>query len=443
MPKLSFRLLACAVIAATPVAVCAQTETFYVAPKLVTRGASETASPGAGNVELQVFVKKDGTVGSIKVVKSSNPGDNATALEIAKSSKYKPATRDAKPVDGFYDFNLSFTGATSATGSGPLATALATIRDGKYDQAKTDLQTYLQAHPSDTQAYTLLGVANAFGGDPDAAAAAFDKSGTIPDQYKQLAIQSYVKSASNALKAKNYPQATTAASRVVELAPDIIDGYDLRGMAETGAQNDAAAITDLQKARSIAAASGSKADPKAKTALAFNLAVAQLDAGQFGEAATTAKEVAQADTSLSTQLDKIAYADAMNAAVPLANAGKTADAVSRLESGAAAFPHNAGALTAEAAYIMATDKKPDWDKIKAEAQKALDLDPNAGRADFILGIAASQKQDAKTALDYMNKAKATTAYSTDPSLAKLVNDALAKLNGTGNASAKGQSGSGY
>jgi hypothetical protein len=442
MPKFTFRLLACAIVVATPLAAFAQTETFYVAPKLVTRGTSETASTGGGTVMLQVLVKKDGTIGTIKVVKSTNPGDNAPALEIAKSSKYKPATRDAKPVDGFYDFQLSFTGATAsltdAPGAGPLASALATIRNGKYDQAKSDLQAYIQTHPSDTQAYTLLGVANAFGGDPDAAAAAFDKSGPIPDQYKQLAIQSYVKSASNSLKQKNYPQATAAAGRVIELAPDIIDGYDLRGMAETGAQNDSAAIADLQKARTIAAGAGSKTDQKSKTALAYNLAVAQLDAGQFGEAATTAKEVSQMDTSLANQLDKIAYVDVMNAAVALANAGRTADAVSRLESGATAFPHNAGPLTAQAAYIMATDKKPDWDKIKTEAQKALDLDPNAGRADFILGIAASQKQDTKTALDYMNKAKATTAYTTDPSLAKLVNDALAKLNGTANTPAKGQ-----
>ena len=60
---------------------------------------------------------------------------------------------------------------------------------------------------------------------------------------------------------------------------------------------------------------------------------------------------------------------------------------------------------------------------------ALDLDPNSGKADFVLGVVASEKNDPKTALDYMNKAKASPAYQSDASLAKQINDALTKLNG--------------
>ena len=62
------------------------------------------------------------------------------------------------------------------------------------------------------------------------------------------------------------------------------------------------------------------------------------------------------------------------------------------------------------------------------------LDPNAGKADFVLGVVASQKSDTKTAVDYFNKAKATPAYGSDPSLAKQINDALTKLNGSTKAS---------
>jgi tetratricopeptide (TPR) repeat protein len=423
------RLLACAAFVALPLAAIAQTESFYVAPKLVQPGKNTTALAGPGNVTVQVQVKKDGTFAVIKVTKSTNPGDNAAALEIANSSKYKPATRDAKPVDAYYDYELKFGGDTAATGTGGIASALATIRQGKYDQAKSDLQTYLQSHPGDTQAYTLLGVANTFGGDPAAAAAAFDKAGTVPDQYKPLAIQSYQKAASADLKAKQFPDAAAAAGHLIDLDPQNPDAYNLRGTAEIGAQNDAAAIADLQKARSLALAA--KGDQKMLTTISYNLAVAQLDAGQYGEAATSAKQVAGSDTALSAQLNKFAYTDIVNAAVPLANAGKISDAVSRLESGAAAFPSNGGTLLAEAAYIMALDKKPDWDKIQAEAEKALALDPNAGRADYLLGLRASQKQDPKSALDYMNKAKSTTAYGSDPGLAKMVDDALTKLNPPG------------
>jgi tetratricopeptide (TPR) repeat protein len=429
MLKFPFRLVACAALVALPVAAVAQTESYYVPPKLVQPGKNTAALAGPGNVTVQVQVKKDGTFSVIKVTKSTNAGDNAAALEIANSSKYKPATRDAKPVDAYYDYELKFGGDTAATGTGGIATALATIRAGKYDDAKAQLQTYLQAHPDDTQANTLLGVADTFGGDPVAAAAAFDKAGTIPDQYKTLALQSYEKSANAALQQKKFPEAIAAANHAIDLNPQSLQGYYVRGNAETGMQNNAAAIVDLQKARTIAAAG--KSDAKTTVALAFSLAEAQLNAGQFGEAATSAKEVARLDTTISNQLTRDEYVAVMNPAIALANAGKISESVGRLESGAAAFPANAGPLTAQAAYILATDKKPDWDRVKAEAEKAIALDPNSGRSDYILGIVASQKQDPKTALDYMNKAKATPDYGTDASLAKMIDNALKQLNAGG------------
>jgi len=97
--RLSFCLLACAAIVAAPFAAGAQTQATYIAPKLLSRGANETALAGTGAVTVQVFVKKDGTFSVSKVLKSTNPGDNAAALEIAKSSKYVPATRGGKKVD--------------------------------------------------------------------------------------------------------------------------------------------------------------------------------------------------------------------------------------------------------------------------------------------------------------------------------------------------------
>jgi tetratricopeptide (TPR) repeat protein len=426
MLKFPFRQLACAALVALPLAASAQTTSTFVTPKLLQRGTNTTALAGTGDVTVQVFVKKDGAFSVTKVAKSSNPGDNAAALEIAKSSKYKPATRDGQPVDAYYDFVLTFGGDTAATGSGTIATILASIRAGKYDQAKSDLQTYLQAHPDDPQAYTLLGVANTFGGDPAAASAAFDKAGTVPDQYKTLAVQSHEKFAESLLEAKKYPDAIVAAGHLIDLSPQSLQGYYIRGQANMGVQNYTAAIADLQKARTIATTA--KSDDATMLTLAFTLAIAQLDAGQFGEASTTARDVSRSDTARSAQIDKFAYAAVMDSAITLANGGKIPDAVSRLESGAAAFPNNGGAFTAEAAYIMATDKKPDWDRVKAEANKALAIDPKSGKADYVLGVAASQKNDPKTVLDYMNKAKASPTYGSDPAFAKLVDDALSKLN---------------
>jgi tetratricopeptide (TPR) repeat protein len=410
-----------------PLIAGAQTEPAHIAPKLLKRGTNTTAPAGAGDVMVQVFVRKDGTFKISKVIKSSNDGDNAAALEIAKTSKYRPATNGGEPVDEYYDFKISFAGDTAAIGSGPMATILAEVRAGKYDQAKADLATYLQANPNDPQAYTLLGVANAFGGDPAAASAAFAKAGTIPDQYQTLALQSYEKYANAALGDKKYSDAIDAANHAIGLNPQSLQAYYVRGQANMGTQNYTAAIADLQKAHAIAVTA--KSDEQTMATLAFTLAVAQVDAGQFGEAAQTSKDLYRNDTARSAQIDKYAYAAVMNAAITLANAGQISSSVSRLESGAAAFPNDAPDLTAEAAYILASDKKPDWDKVKAEAQKALDLDPNSGKADFVLGVVASEKNDPKTALDYMNKAKASPAYQSDASLAKQINDALTKLNG--------------
>jgi TonB family protein len=424
--KQLLRPLACAVlVAGTWSLASAQTGSTFIGPKVATRGSNQTALAGSGSVTVQVFVKKDGTYTTAKVVKSTNSGDEAAALEIAKSSKYKPATRDGNPVDAYYDYVLTFGGDTAATGTGPLAAALASIRAGKYDDAKATLQTYIQANPSDTQAYTLLGVANTFGGDPAAASAAFDKAGTIPDQYKTLALQSYTKYASAALADKKFAEVIAATGRVLQLDPQNLEAYFMRGNAQAGAGNDAAAIADLQKAHAMAVAS--KLDDKSLASISYSLAIAQLDAGQYGEAATSAKEVAHIDGPRSAQIEKYAYVSVSNAAIALANAGKIAESVSRFESGANAFPANAGEFYAQAAFVLATDKKPDWDKIKAEANKALALNPNSGRAEYVLGIAAANKNDLKTAKDYMTKAKASPDYA-DATLAKQIDAALKQLN---------------
>ena len=78
--------------------------------------------------------------------------------------------------------------------------------------------------------------------------------------------------------------------------------------------------------------------------------------------------------------------------------------------------------------MLATATSPDWAKVKAEGDKALALDPNNGRADYILGVAAANQKDPKTALDYMNKAKASPAYGSDAALAKQIDAALKQLN---------------
>lgn len=424
--KTPFRLLACAALAVLPPAANAQTAVPDSGPKLLVRGTNVTAPAGPGAVTVKVFVKKDGTFNVVDVLKTSNPGDNAAALEIAKTSTYKPAVRGGQRTSEYYDYELAFGGDTAAIGSSPTAVALTAIHDGKYDQAKAALQPYLQAHPDDPQANVLLGVADGFAGDAADAAAAFDKAGTIPDTYKSVALQAYAKTAGDQLDAKNFSASIDAANRAIAIDPQNLQSYYVLGIAYANTHDDAAAIADLQKAYAIA--TSAKASDATLATIDYNLAIAQLDAGQYGEAATSAAVVARYDTARRAQLDRFALAAYNNSAVSMANDGKIADAVSRLEAGAAAFPAVGGTLTAEAAYIMATDKNPDWSKVRAEAVKALALDPTNAKADYVAGIASARLSDPKTALDYMNKAKAAPGYGTDAGLAKQIDDALKALN---------------
>ncbi|HEV8021379.1 MAG TPA: tetratricopeptide repeat protein [Candidatus Lustribacter sp.] len=426
------RLLACAALAAAPLTASAQTATTYVPPKLAARGATAMAPGGDGSVTVQVLVKKDGSSQVIKVIKSSNAGDNAIALDIAKNSKYTPATRNGEKVDAYYDYLLNFgQQAAAAPGTAGTASALAAIRAGNYPDAESQLKAYLQTHPDDANANTLLGVADVFSGDYAGATGAFDKSGTVPDQYKLLAVQAYEKQARAALDAKDVPGAIALATRAIALNPQSLQGYYVRGNAYILQPDNTSAIADLQKAHAIAVAA--KGDDKELATIAFSLAIAQLDAGQYGEAATTEREVSRVDGSLATQFDKNAYVAVANAGITLANQGKIAESVSRFESGASAFPASAADFYAQAATVMATDKKPDYDKITTEAEKATALDPKSGRANYILGIAAANKKDPKGALDYMTKAKASPAYGSDPALAKQIDDALGKLNSASKA----------
>jgi TonB family protein len=91
-----------------PIAVHAQGAlNYYTAPKIKVRGKSTSPIAGAGTVVVKVFVKKDGNATSFSIVRSSNHGDDNAALELAKSSTYKAATKGRKAIDAFYDYTLN------------------------------------------------------------------------------------------------------------------------------------------------------------------------------------------------------------------------------------------------------------------------------------------------------------------------------------------------
>jgi tetratricopeptide (TPR) repeat protein len=422
------RLLAGLVLAALPLGAAAQTMSAYTPPTLIKQGGSAVPAAGAGDVTVQVFVKKDGTFEVVKVIKTSNAADNAAALEVAKASSYKPGLRDGKAVDAYYDFIVKFAGAGVATGAGSNssnAAALDLIRNGKYDAAKTQLTAHLATNPSDTEANTLLGVADSFLNDPAGASAAFDKVSPIPPQYKTLAQQSYGKYASQLLDQQKYADAIVTANKVLAIDPNSIDGLNTRGLAELNQKNYSAAVVDLQKARTLASAS--KADSKTMASLELNLAFAEFSSGAFDAAVPLTKDVVLLDPSKNETVNRLAANSYIASANDLVNAGKNADAVARLEAGAAAYPADAATLYTAAATILANDKAPDWKRVKAEADKALAADPSSGHANYIAGLALANTGDVKGAQTAIGKAKASPVYASDTAFAKQVDDALKKL----------------
>ncbi|MBV8750566.1 MAG: hypothetical protein JO103_12730, partial [Candidatus Eremiobacteraeota bacterium] len=96
MAERTLRLLSALAVGATIVAPSlagAQTSTYYTPPKIIKQGSSSAPIVGAGAVTVKVFVKKNGSVGTVQVTKSTNPGDDQAASEIAKTSTYKPGLR--------------------------------------------------------------------------------------------------------------------------------------------------------------------------------------------------------------------------------------------------------------------------------------------------------------------------------------------------------------
>lgn len=424
-PRLLAALALGALTLAVPLAATAQTGTYYTPPKLLKQAEPTVPITGKGAVTVQVFVRKNGSIGAVKVQKSTNHGDDAAALEIAKNSTYKPGVRDAKPIDAFYTMALKFNGSTvvndTGTSSNQLVAANALIRANKFADAKTQLQSYLSAHPGDHDAEALLGVADAYLNDAQGAAAAFDAAGTIPDRFKIVAAKAYADAAVDALKAKNNDQAIALSDKALALQQNVNTLY-IQGTAYANAQKYAQAIADLEKAK--AQATAGHADAATMNAIDASLATSYVFGGQTDKGVALAKELKQRDPS-NTRVDDTLAAYYNQRAVADVQAGKKDDAVNELESAARAVPSRAAAMYVQAANVLSQGTTVDWKRVKAEADKALAVDGNDARANYVAGIALANGGDGKGAVPYLQKAKANAG--SDTSLNADIDAALKKL----------------
>ncbi len=403
--------------------------TYYSPPTLVKRGTSTTPIAGSGTVVVQVMVNKDGTFKVTHVIHSTNPGDEAAALEIAKTSTYKPASRGAVKQAAYYDFTLKFTSSGKTADSASEGAAGGTaqyermLRAGNYSGAQSGLKAYVAQHPDDAKAQQDLGVASEFLSDDEDAVAAFDKGGTISPEYKSVATNAYAKYATAALKNNQYDEAVGAAKKAVALQPGLYT-YNALGTAEAGAGQNDAAIADLEKARSL----GASAKASERAVVDANLASAYLSAGKPDQAKQIAAEATQLDPT-ATGIQTVFANYYVKQAQSQQTAGKNADAAASFEQAAAAAPSEAAVLYTRAAFAyLSAQPKPDPENAKTDADKALALKPDDAAANYAAGIAlADQPGKSKDALTFLNKADALAKSGSDQKLTDQIENAIKQL----------------
>lgn len=419
-----------ALAAACGAAAPAQSPTqYYTPPHLTKQGTATTPPAGNGTVVVQVLVNPDGSFKVQKIVKSTNHGDDQAAMEMANTAQYAPATKGTQKVLAFYTYTLKFVGgttsATDSSSGGTLAQYTAQVRAGKYADAKAGLATYLQAHPGDAAASALLGVADTFTDDFTGAAAAFDKAGSIPPQYKAVAVRAYAGAAEKAITVKDAAAAVAAAKRANELAPGV-PTLNLMGNAQVIAGDYAGAARSFEAARSQAAGDA-KITGAQKATIIGNLVNAYVNLDQPDKAAALLPEAKQYDSGNTNAEAAIVgyYATKAQAAQ---RAGNTVEATALYEKAAAIGAAYASLMYTNEAIAYTKATKPDWKAAKAAADKALALKPDSAEANYIAGVALANDGKGKDAIPYLQKASAAAKASGDKALADNADLALSKLN---------------
>lgn len=376
----------------------AQYANEFTPAKLIKQGQTN-GSPiaGSGTVVVQVQVNADGSHKVVKVIHSSNSGDNSAATEIAQNSTYRPAHRGETPVVSFYDFTLKFNGKSVATtpseesgaptgGSlSPAANQVAAlVREHQYQQAVSKAQAGLLSSPGDDSLRQMLGIAAYDADDFTTAAAAFDKVATIGAQFKPAAGASFAAAAVKTAQS-NPTQALTYAQKAMALDPNANSRFAL-GVAQLANNQNAAAIESL-KAAHDAAMSNPKIPTASKVNIDAELLQAYLANNDTADAQTIAAQIKQLQPN-STAGAKAIGAGLIKSGNAAVDAKDTTTALADFDQAAAqGDPDISVTANTLAAFAIARSAKPDYKRMQAYAEKALAIKPNDAAANFAEGIA--------------------------------------------------------
>lgn len=425
---------ALAAFSAAAVPAAAQYANEFSPAKLLKQGSTSVDIAGSGTVIVQVQVNADGSHKAIRVIKSTNAGDNAAALDIANNSTYRPAHRGSTAVTAFYDFTLKFNGKSVAssesdgggggasTSLSPAAAAVANlIREKNYSQAKAKAESGLLSAPGDESLRQMLGIAEFDSGDVAGAAAAFDKVPSIGKQFQPAAAASFA-AAAVAAADQNPSQAMTYANKAVALDPNTNSKFAL-GTAQLANKDYAAAVATLKSVHD-AAMNDPKMTKTAKVNIDARLMSAYLANNDSAGAATIAAELKQLDPG-STLPGRVLGNTYLKKGVDAQNAQQYDEALKDFDMAAAqGDPEVAVTANVEAAFLITKTAKPDYKKMQGYADKAIALKPDDPQANYAEGIAltglwAQSHDDAqkKKALDALNHADSLAKTAGNEALA--------------------------
>ncbi len=380
--------------------------TSYTPPKLVSRAASVVEPAGAGRVLVQVQVNADGSFKVLRVIKSSNPGDNAAALNIAEHSTYAPAQKNGKPAPALFDIAVVFA-AKSVSGAGGQIAGM--LHDNDWEDARRAAQAALAQNPKNQLVQAQLGVAEAYLHDVEDAATAFDDAGTIPDIYQSTAMQVYSLHAVD-IAQKQPDLALAEAQKAVSMNGD--DGaYYALGIVERDKGDNADALQALSEAYQLA----HSANPPADSTLMRNILQATLATAQaLHDTATAAKVTSELNAVSPGMSGKLAAYTLDQQGMAHFKQRDYGNAIATFEKAAAADPQWAGAIEyTKAALVMASEPIPNFHAARQEVSKAIDIDPNFAPAYYLGAVAMGSDaltegnaSDVQDATDYANKAAA-------------------------------------
>jgi TonB family protein len=427
-------------VVASAVPALAQYATEFVPAKVLKEGTTTHNIAGSGTVTVQVQVNPDGSHKVIRVIRSTNTGDNDAALEIAQTSSYKPATRGTTPTISFYDFVLKFNGklivksaeeqaVSDVAGGADTASIDALIQKAKYKDAIAKAQAALAAAPGNQALLQLLGVAQFYDGDMAGAASTFAQVSNVKKPFAPLASQAFAQSAIT-LSQTNAEQSLADAQKAMALSNSVLSQFAL-GVAQMANKQAAQAVDSLKSAAAMAK------DSKTKLNVDQELLQADLATGDTAGADAVATEMKTLDPNGAAPQHAIAQyhlrlgSDAMQAS-HFPAAVKEFDLAAAAGSPPDALTANT--LAAFAILRMTKSDTPDYAKAKDYALKAVAAAPDDPNANFAVGIAyadiynASQKKDDLTAaLNYLKKSDELAKAAGNQSLAQQIEAQIKNL----------------